>query len=49
LGVTIRTRTDVREIQDEVVTLRCGDAVERLAAGTVLWAAGVQASPLVQF
>ena len=41
LGVTVRSRTDVREIQDDVVTLRCGDAVERLAAGTVLWSAMV--------
>jgi NADH dehydrogenase len=46
LGVTIHTGTDVSDMQAGVVTLRRGDAVERLAAGTVLWAAGVQASPL---
>jgi NADH:ubiquinone reductase (H+-translocating) len=48
LGVTIRTGTDVSDIEDGVVMLRGGDAVERLPAGTVLWAAGVQASPFGQ-
>ena len=46
LGVTIRTRTEVSGIHDGIVTLRCGDAVERLPARTVLWAAGVKGSPL---
>jgi NADH dehydrogenase len=46
LGVSIRTRTGVSDIRDGVVTLRCGDAIERLPSSTVLWAAGVKASPL---
>jgi NADH dehydrogenase len=46
LGVTMRTRTGVSEIQNGVVTLRRGDTVERVPAHTVLWAAGVKASPL---
>jgi NADH dehydrogenase len=46
LGVTIRTRTLVSDIQDGVVTLRRGEVTECLPARTILWAAGVQASPL---
>jgi NADH dehydrogenase len=46
LGVIVRTGTVVCDIQDSSVTLRCGDAVECLPARTVLWAAGVKASPL---
>jgi NADH:ubiquinone reductase (H+-translocating) len=46
LGVTIRTRTLVSDIQDGVVTLRRGEDTECLPARTILWAAGVQASPL---
>ena len=44
LGVTVRTRTMVVEIDADGVSLRCGDRTERLEARTVLWAAGVQAS-----
>jgi NADH dehydrogenase len=43
LGVEIRTRTVVSEIGADDV--RVGD--ERIAAGTVLWAAGVAAAPLL--
>jgi NADH dehydrogenase len=46
LGVTVRTRTAVSDMRDGIVTLRYGDAIERLPARTILWAAGVQASPL---
>jgi NADH dehydrogenase len=42
----MRTRTGVSEIQNGVVTRRRGDTVERVPAHTVLWAAGVKASPL---
>lgn len=48
LGVTVRLRTAVAEIGPEAVTLRAGEAREVLPARTVLWAAGVQASPLGQ-
>jgi NADH:ubiquinone reductase (H+-translocating) len=42
LGVTVRTKAIVTKIEDGAVYI--GD--ERIAAGTVLWAAGVAASPL---
>ncbi len=48
LGVTVRLRTTVAEIGPEAVTLRAGEAREVLPSRTVLWAAGVQASPLGQ-
>ena len=43
LGVEVRTNLLVSEIDERGVTLSDG---ERIEAGTVLWAAGVQASPL---
>jgi NADH dehydrogenase len=43
LGVEVVTGTLVSEIDDDGVTLSNG---RRIDAGTVLWAAGVQASPL---
>lgn len=46
LGVTVRTHTLVTQIGEHTVTLQQGDEVEHLEAGTILWAAGVQASPL---
>ena len=42
LGVTVRTGATVDRIEDGVVHI----GAERLTAGTILWAAGVQASPL---
>ncbi|HVR31856.1 MAG TPA: NAD(P)/FAD-dependent oxidoreductase [Acidimicrobiia bacterium] len=44
MGVDVRTGTMVTGIDETGVTLSSG---ERIPAGTVLWAAGVQASPLV--
>jgi NADH dehydrogenase len=46
LGVTIRTQTMVTQIGTHLVTLKQGEQVEQVQAGTILWAAGVQASPL---
>jgi NADH dehydrogenase len=46
LGVTVRTNTLVTEVCPDGVTARCGPQVERIAAHTVLWGAGVDASPL---
>jgi NADH dehydrogenase len=46
LGVTARTGALVTDLQPDAVTIRQGDREERLATRTVLWAAGVQASPL---
>jgi NADH dehydrogenase len=48
LGVTVRTRTAVEEIGIDGVTLRTASGTEFLATNTVLWAAGVQASPLAK-
>jgi NADH dehydrogenase len=46
LGVTVRTSTMVTEVTPESVTLRSGDGSEVVPTRTVLWAAGIQASPL---
>lgn len=46
LGVTVRTGTMVSAVDAEGLTVRQGATTERIAARTVLWAAGVQASPL---
>lgn len=46
LGVTIQTKTLVTQIADDVVTTKQGDNVAQIPAKTVLWAAGVKASPM---
>jgi NADH dehydrogenase len=46
LGVTVRTGTSVTHLDDESVTLSCDGTEDRIAAHTVLWAAGVQANDL---
>ncbi len=46
LGVTVRTNTAVTDVHPERLTLRRGDTTEVLPCHTVLWGAGVQASPL---
>jgi NADH dehydrogenase len=46
LGVTVRTQGMVTDVHAEAVTVRTGDATEIVPCRTVLWAAGVQASPL---
>ncbi len=46
LGVSVRTGAMVTEIRPESVTLRSGDVEEAVPARTVLWGAGVKASPL---
>ncbi|MFB6286358.1 MAG: NAD(P)/FAD-dependent oxidoreductase [Candidatus Bipolaricaulia bacterium] len=48
LGVEVRTGTMVSDIQPDSATLTVGDASERIATHTVIWAAGVKASPLGQ-
>jgi NADH dehydrogenase len=44
LGVTVRERTRVTAIDARGVTIRTGEREERIAARTVIWAAGVQAA-----
>jgi NADH dehydrogenase len=48
LGVSVRTNTLVTDIQADAVTTRREEKSERLVTRTVVWAAGVQASPLGQ-
>lgn len=48
LGVKVRTKTLVTQIEDNVVTTRHGDQEEKISARTVLWAAGVKASAMGQ-
>jgi len=46
LGVTVRTNTVATAVTADGVTVKSGGAVSTIAAKTVLWAAGVKASPL---
>lgn len=46
LGVTVQTKTLVTNIQDDIVTLKQGDQVTEISSKTILWAAGVKASPM---
>jgi NADH:ubiquinone reductase (H+-translocating) len=46
LGVTVQTSTLVTNIENDIVTIKQGDEVKEIPAHTVLWAAGVKASPL---
>ncbi|TFI53723.1 NAD(P)/FAD-dependent oxidoreductase [Mastigocladus laminosus UU774] len=46
LGVTVQTKTLVTNIDNDLVTIKQGEEVSQIHAKTVLWAAGVKASPL---
>ncbi|MFN3651609.1 MAG: NAD(P)/FAD-dependent oxidoreductase [Armatimonadota bacterium] len=46
LGVEVRTGVQVTGIEADGVRVRAGETEERLPARTVLWAAGMKASPL---
>jgi NADH dehydrogenase len=46
LGVTVRTDTIVTGVAEGCVTIRQGEHTEKISARTILWAAGVLASPL---
>jgi NADH dehydrogenase len=46
LGVSVRTGATVTDVQANAVTLRSNEQSEQIATRTVVWAAGVQASPL---
>ncbi|MCB0008110.1 MAG: NAD(P)/FAD-dependent oxidoreductase [Anaerolineales bacterium] len=48
LGVTVRTNTFVTGVNEGVCQLQHDGATEQLPAATILWAAGVKASPLGQ-
>ncbi|MGE5305450.1 MAG: NAD(P)/FAD-dependent oxidoreductase [Alphaproteobacteria bacterium] len=44
LGVTVQARSVVADIHPEAVMVRRGETIERISCGTIIWAAGVQAS-----
>jgi NADH dehydrogenase len=46
LGVTVRTDSMVTDIREGTVRIRMGDHSEEISTRTILWAAGVLASPL---
>ncbi len=46
LGVVVRLNAMVTDVRSDGVTLQCGDETENIAAATLIWAAGVRASPL---
>jgi NADH dehydrogenase len=46
LGVEIQTGAIVTSVEPDAVTIRRGDRTESVGTRTILWAAGVQASPL---
>jgi NADH dehydrogenase len=48
LGVTVRTGTVVTDVRPGCVTVRSGDQIEEICSHTVLWGAGVDASPLAR-
>ena len=48
LGVTVRTRVSVTNIQADRMTLHSGERPETIMVRTVLWAAGVRASSVGQ-
>ena len=48
LGVTVRLKTSVTAIEPDAVTFTVNGRTERIRTRTVLWAAGVAASPLAR-
>jgi NADH dehydrogenase len=48
LGVEVRTGAVVTDVDEDGVTLKGGSTTEHISALTVLWAAGVAASPLAK-
>jgi NADH dehydrogenase len=46
LGVTVRTKALTTNIQNGTMAIRVGEQNEKIAARTILWAAGMKASPL---
>ena len=46
LGVVVETKALVTKIENDVVTLKQGEEVRKIPSKTILWAAGVKASPM---
>ncbi|OUL18845.1 FAD-dependent oxidoreductase [Nostoc sp. RF31YmG] len=45
-GVEVQTKTLVTNIENDIVTIRQENEEKKIASKTILWAAGVQASPI---
>lgn len=48
LGVSIYTGAVVTDVQPRIVTIKHGETSEVIAAGNVLWTAGVRAAPIAE-
>ncbi len=46
LGVTVLTKALVTNIENHIITVKQGEQIEQIPARTILWAAGVKASPM---
>ncbi|MBW4599486.1 MAG: NAD(P)/FAD-dependent oxidoreductase [Calothrix sp. FI2-JRJ7] len=46
LGASVQTKTRVINIENSIVTYKQGDELHEIASKTILWAAGIQASPM---
>lgn len=46
LGVTVKTGVRVADIRGQLITYRDGDKLEQIRARTILWTAGMKASPI---
>ena len=46
LGAIVQTQTRVINIENSIVTYKQGDELHEIASKTILWAAGIQASPM---
>ncbi len=46
LGVIVQTKTLVTNIENDLVSMKQGDEVKEILSKTILWAAGVKASPM---
>jgi NADH dehydrogenase len=48
LGVVVRTKTMVTDVTQEFVAVKWGGGIEQIPTQAVVWAAGVEASPLAK-
>lgn len=48
LGVNVQTNTRVIDIGNNIITVRQGDAIEKIPTRTVLWTAGMKASAMAK-
>ncbi|BAZ06672.1 NAD(P)/FAD-dependent oxidoreductase [Calothrix sp. NIES-3974] len=48
IGASVRTKTRVINIENNVVTYKQGDEIHQITSKTILWAAGIQASPMAK-